>query len=763
MNSTQWIILTFILAVLLDAYFILTWRRCRRLRQAKMESSEEKPVSLYKDWWQAIRTKVFPKIKEWYFIRKIGELQSIAEGTKKPQENITENPASQQTDPPTSDEGLSQTTGWLKVLIQVIGTGLIMISLWFQSQDWSRVWQWKTWGLLVFGLVFLSWGQNIDEKKELPFWMNRIWKTSKGLFNLKSFQIICLVLSLLATVIASWAAGYETRMNNGVVAVGAWLASIGLALLGGWQSIPKKKISRRTIITLGLVMLGAFLIRVYNITHIPIILTGDEGSAGLSAVNFINGQTNNIFRLGWFSFPSFYFYIQSLSISHFGQTTWALRITSVIAGSLTVGAVYLMAKAMFDERTALFSAIFLATLHYHNNFSRIGLNNVWDGLWFVVILGLVWYGWEKEHRLAFLFAGLFLGLAQYFYVSVRALFGLIPIWIILTGTLDKPKFKRNFPSLLLMGLVTVVTFFPLARFFIKFPREFLAPMHRVSIFGSWLNREIQLTGKSSWQIVLNQLKLSFLGYTHIPLRHWYKPEVPILRLLPATLFFLGLVGLFRKPRASRTYLFVIWLAIIGIMGGLSVEAPAAQRYMAVAPALAVSVGLGLSTIVIELSKVWEARASLIRVIAILVIVLVSADELRFYFLDYTPRSDFGGANGMVAQRLADYLQDKSNDYQVLLFGHPRMGYDSIRSLSYLAPHINGMTCNEPWESDNNPQPTSDHLGFVFLPEHQSELEAVQADYPTGKLLVENTHNDRILYLLYEVSLENEEDLIEISE
>ncbi|MEA2008265.1 MAG: glycosyltransferase family 39 protein, partial [Chloroflexota bacterium] len=626
---------------------------------------------------------------------------------------------------------------------------------WSQSQTWSNINHWKTWGLLIVGLAFFIVGQRVNEGKELPSWIKYIGKKLGSGGKLKYWQIICLVLSILATVLASSAAGYEARMNNGVVAVMAWLASIGLALSGGWQSIPKKKISKRTTITVGLLVLGAFLIRVVNVSHIPIILSGDEGSAGLSAVDFVAGRTNNIFRLGWYSFPSFYFYIQSLSISLFGQTIWALRITSVIAGALTVGAVYLMAKAMFGERVALFSAIFLAALHYHNNFSRIGLNNVWDGLWFVVILGLIWYGWEKEHRVVFLFGGLSLGIAQYFYVSVRALFGFIPIWILLVGIFNRPKFKRNFLSLLLMGLMTLVTFFPLARFFTHHPNDFFAPIARVSILGSWMDNEIRLTEKFPWQIVLKQLKLSFLGYTHMSLRHWYKPEVPILRSLPAALFFLGIAALLQKLRETSAYLLAMWLIIMGIMGGLSVEAPAAQRYMAVAPALAISVGLGLSALSTELSKVWKARAKLISVLAVLTIVLVSADELRFYFLEYTPRSDFGGDNGMVAQRLADYLQDKPSGYQVIFFGPSRMGYDSIRSLPYLAPHIIGITYNEPWGEDDIPKLTGDYLAFVFLPEHQSELEAVQVDYPLGKLLIEKNHNDQVLYILYEVYLENE--------
>ncbi|MBS3752736.1 MAG: glycosyltransferase family 39 protein [Anaerolineales bacterium] len=751
MNSTQWTILALILVVFLDAYFIWVWRRYRRLRQAQWELDDKERISLFQCWLTAMRINIVGQIKKWLSKWKNEKFQACRKRWKHDSEKAEEEVEVPQADSPDEEEPPPQTSGWLKILFLGLGAGSVLLSLWLQQGDWDKLWQWKHWALFAAGLIFLFWGQIFRADKELPSWANWIRFTPDWL-GVKTWQIVFLLLSVPAVIVATVSAGYEAKMKNKPLAIVAWLASIGFAIIGGWQKTPKKRIAQRTAILLACLLVGAFLVRVVNLTHIPILLTGDEGSVGISAVHFIEGETNNIFKVEWFSFPSFYFYLQSLSISIFGKTAWALRITSVIAGALTVGALYLVAKPMFGERTALFSSVFLATLHFHNHFSRIGLNNIWDGLWFVVVLGLLWYGWEKEHRLSFLLGGFFLGIAQYFYVSSRALLGLVPAWILLVGILDWPKLQRNLSNFLLMGLVAFVTVFPLARFYIKYPNEFLAPFHRVSILGSWLNNQVDLIEKPAWLIILNQIKLSFMGYTHVRLGHWYKPGVPILRWLPATLFYLGLVALLKKPRRTQANLLLFWLIGVGLMGGMSVDPPSAQRYLIVAPVLALTVGLGLSTLATELGKVWQARAKLIRVLAILVIVLVAADELRFYFLEYTPSSNFGGANSMVAQRLADFLQEKPDDYQVFFFGHPRMGYDSIRSLPYLAPHITGYTCTEPWGSDENPSPTSDQLGFVFLPKHQSKLEAVQADYPSGKLLVEKIRDDQVLYYLYEVSL-----------
>ncbi len=523
-----------------------------------------------------------------------------------------------------------------------------------------------------------------------------------------------------------------------------------LAIAGGWQAFSSVKVSKRAAYTLALLLVAAFLIRIVNISSIPVVLSGDEASAGLNAVEFIEGKTNNIFRVGWYSFPTFYFFIQSIPIALLGRTTFALRLTSAIAGALTAGALYLTVKAMFTQRTALLSAIFLGSLHYHNHFSRIGLNNVWDGFWFVVVLGLLWYGWERENRLAFLLAGFSLGLSQYFYVSGRALFLFVPLWFLLVGVLDWPKCKRNLPDFILLEIVAVVTFFPLARYFIQHPDEFMAPMRKVSILGPWLQHEIQLTGKSAGQIVFQNIVSSFLGYTHTPIRAWYKPSEPILRFMPAILFFLGLVSLLTKLRRSRSILILSWLGTIGFMGGLSESTPAAQRYVAVASVLATVVGYGLDIIATEADKLWKVRRKWITVLTVLAMLGLGTDELRFYLGDYTPKSEFGGANTRVAQKLADHLQGKSGRYQVFFFGHPRMGYRSIPSIQFLAPHVDGVDVVEPWKS-GEVQPAGDYLIFVFLPENQDELDSVKKDYPSGELFREKDRQNDLLYALYEVS------------
>jgi 4-amino-4-deoxy-L-arabinose transferase-like glycosyltransferase len=519
-------------------------------------------------------------------------------------------------------------------------------------------------------------------------------------------------------------------MRVPLVALLAWILSAALALLGSWplKAVAKGILWRPFFIAAALAALG-FLLRGINTGGIPNTLTGDEASAGLFAVEFRNGSVDNILGFGWYSFPALYFYIQALSISVFGQTTEALRLTSALAGALTVGAVYLAAKTMYGHRAGLYAAIFLAALHFHVHFSRIGLNNIWDGFWFTVILGLVWWAWKNERREGFLLAGLALGLSQYDYVSVRLLFLLIPAWLVVASLADSARFQRNLAAIVLMFLIAIVIFLPLAANYARHVDQFLAPMQRVSLLGPWLQNEEQITGQPGWRILASQLWVSLQAFTNTQLRHWYTPGVAMLRSFAAGFFLLGaaLIGIeWRKP---QNWLLLMWLGVFVVSGGMSESTPAAQRYIGAAPAAAIVLGYALAGISDRLTAALKQSAKAFTVISLAIVALLAADDLNFYFNDFTRRGDYAGTNTAIAQYLATYLQDKPAGMQVAFFGEPRMGYRSISTLPYLAPNAVGLDFSQPLGAVENPEIQPGPVVFVFLPEHAADLDILLFQYP----------------------------------
>jgi hypothetical protein len=406
---------------------------------------------------------------------------------------------------------------------------------------------------------------------------------------------------------------------------------------------------------------------------------------------------------------------------------------------------------MFDYRSGLLAAIFLSAYHYHIHFSRIGLNNIWDGLWYIIVIGALWYGWEHEQNKALAVAGFSLGMAQYFYPSGRALIIPILAWLFFMGLSDREKFKRAFPGLVIMLIVSAVIVLPLGIFYLHHFDEYMAPFVRVSIFGRILNDMVQSTGQPIWLILLKQIWKGLQAFTYTPILAWYQPGTPLLRSFAAGLFLLGILLLFVRGSNNRLLLLGLWILTFGLIGGLSESTPASQRYIAAAPVCALLVGYGLSEVASIFEKLWPQLKRIINGVAIALAFLLAVGELNFYFNTYTQKSavDLSHNNTMIAQHLANYLKDRPSDVQVVFLGLPRMGYYSIPSLQFLVPDIKGIDVALPWETFDKSAITGNNLVFVFVPGFETALEAVKAAYPGGQTYTEMASDGKPLYWYYE--------------
>lgn len=607
------------------------------------------------------------------------------------------------------------------------------------------------WSFWLIGLLLFALGAYYGSRKSLPTAISKRLQILGKWLQVTPAQALLLIISVPLAALAALAAGEALYMRAPYVALSAWALAVFAVVVGAWPLKARRfRWNRDVIFPVLALTLFAFALRGWDTTHIPNTLTGDEASGGLSAVEFVKGNVDNAFTFGWYSFPAFYFWLQAVSISVLGQTTAALRITSALAGALTVSAVYLVGRAMYGPRAGLYAAIFLSGLHLHLHFSRIGLNNVWDGLWFTVVIGLVWWAWKAERREGFLLAGLALGFSQYFYVSVRLLFVLVPFWLLLAGLADRARFRRNRSSIFLLFFAAIVIFLPLATNYALHVNEFLAPMQRVSLLGPWLENEMANTGQPAWRILGAQIWQSVQSFTNTNLRHWYTPEVPILRSFAAGFFLLGAFLLALDWRKPQTWLLALWLGAFTISGGLSESTPAAQRYIGVAPAVALVLGYSLNNITERLMVFWPRAKNLLAAAALATILLLTLSDINFYFRKFTPRGEYAGPNAAVAQHLANYLQDKPAGTQVAFFGQPRMGYYSISSISFLAPQVIGLDMVQSIGAPENPQLTPGPVVFVFLPENESAVENLLSLYPQVVVQKEFDMKGELLYWYVEM-------------
>ncbi len=591
---------------------------------------------------------------------------------------------------------------------------------------------------------FLARGRFVTQRWAQPF------PAIAQFCQITPLQVLLLVLALLFAWLASLTAGVGSVAYHVTAAVTAWWGGIILAVLGGLRSGERFwfRPDRRDVLLVVALFLGALLLRGLWLEQFPHTLSGDEGSAGLMARDFRNGVANNPFTFGWFSFPSLYFAVQSSGIWLLGSTTAALRLTSALAGALTVVAVYGLARVMFDRTTAVAAAAYLAVAHYHIHLSRIGLNNIWDGLFAAAAIGWLWHGWQYNRRSSFLLAGLAVGLAQYFYVSVRLLPLLFLAWGGLAWLVDKTQFRQRLPDLLLSVYVALVTFLPLGILFARSPDNFNAPLQRVSIFNGWLEQEMMIRGETAVGIILDQMTRSALGFTHEPLRLLYDPGVPLLLPGAATLFLLGLLWALLHLDLRYMLLLLPLLATV-ITGSLSLDPPASQRYVMAMPLVAVLVAVPVGQAGGWLRHLWPGKwVTAVAVTAMLLALAVI--DVHYYFFDVYDHYVLGGWNTETATEIAHYLRDHPVQGQDVYFlGAPRMGYYSLSTIPYLAPNMHGIDVVDPL-SGNPSWVLRGPTLFVFLPEREGELAFVQSAYPNGQIYSHHQPDGQRVFTVYAI-------------
>jgi hypothetical protein len=613
-------------------------------------------------------------------------------------------------------------------------------------------------GLLLFmGGMYLA--SRLDRK---VFFLPALgWIASR--LGIRPAQTICLAGGIILAVLATVAAGTNSLMISPAVAIAAWIGGIALTVLGGWLFTPaseRKPLPKDALAWAAALTLAAFLLRAVLVGQIPVMLTGDEGSTGIDALQFRLGTVNNPFGIfGWHAHPSLYFFIESLGIAIFGRTVEALRYSSALAGALTVGALYLLARSMYSHRHALAAAVFLSALHLHMHFSRLALNNVWDGLWYLITLGSLWYGWHSGKRAYWILAGLAMGMGQYFYNSTRTLFIAVPLWLVVATVFDRASWRRNLRNLLPALATLSAVLLPLAWYMATHMEQYLGGIRTNSIFGPWMEVAMREQGLPAWRIILQQLNLGFGGFISVNLSFWYRPNVPILRSLPAVFFLFGLAILVLRLKQTRTWVPLLWITAYGMIVSLSESAPAAQRLPGVSPAVALVVGYGAVEFVSILSNLFPSRKWLLGIAAVLLVGYMAFDDLWFYFGEYTPNSaylgryDFVGEGGEVAKQLVLQLRARPGDWQVVFLDNELMGFYSDPALRYLAPNAKGLDFDNTWGSPENDPIPAGNVFVVIMPGREAEIPLIRADFPGGALGEVHAADGSLLYTYYEYRLD----------
>ncbi len=298
------------------------------------------------------------------------------------------------------------------------------------------------------------------------------------------------------------------------------------------------------------------------------------------------------------SFPFIYAYGQSGMVAIFGRNLWGLRALSAVCGALTVPALYLLARELFDRTTAILAGLVLLTFPPNLHYSRLALNNIADPLFGTLALALLARALRTRQRWAYALGGVMLGLTQYFYEGGRILFpALAGVWLAGGFILWRaPGALRLSPrgvavAALAFVLVAMPVYYTLAG--IGFP--LFDRIEKTEMDSAYWERNREPDTLNTRFVHFKHSLLAYVNGPENTVYHYYlyyggKHPLVLETTVPA--FLLGLVIAAWRWR-SPGVLPVLWVLATSAGNALLVESAVSARYVVVFPALALLIALGI--------------------------------------------------------------------------------------------------------------------------------------------------------------------------
>jgi len=316
-----------------------------------------------------------------------------------------------------------------------------------------------------------------------------------------------------------------------------------------------------SLILLLIIILGAFVVRFYNIDNAPSGIYPDEAENGFDALNALQNNDYKLFYTGNNGREGLFINLISLSVRFLNTSMLSLKLPSIIFGTLTVLGVYLLTKELFRSRRAgIIAAFFTAFSFWSINFSRIAfravmLPTILTFSFYYLFCGIrynkiiyniknkkFWTTSIFKSYLCFAAAGLIFGIGLHTYISFRIapfilLLSFIALWI------TKKHFWRDYWKQSLIFIFTAfVTMAPLLWDFYQHPEYFSSRSGSISIFSPEMNQG-HIIKTFFRSLGLSLVKYNFWGDQNW--RHNY-PPYPILNPILGFTFLIGLVYLIIK-------------------------------------------------------------------------------------------------------------------------------------------------------------------------------------------------------------------------
>jgi 4-amino-4-deoxy-L-arabinose transferase-like glycosyltransferase len=614
-------------------------------------------------------------------------------------------------------------------------------------------------GGIFIGLAMLGFMTSMRLAEKAPF-------TPEELETLKPFAwpaIAWLLIASLLSVSVVYVADTLKSSETDRIAEIAWVSSVLLGLLVIWrrnifklpsrESIFQKLRTHRAEIAIFVaIMVVAIVLRTVALTTHPYPWSGDEMSIGIEARRILQGEVTNYFETGWSSQPNWSFIPTAVTETIFGKNILAIRLPSVIAGTLAVLFLYLAARELFNPAIALMSAAVLAALPYQLHFSRIGVHNVVDSLMSALVFWMLARGYKHNDPRWFFSAGIAAGLCIYTYAGTRLALILAVATLIFYILKDRRRYlPAHWQHLTAFAIGGIVSAAPQAAFFARHPDIFMGRLGQEGIlFNGWLAQQSAQTGRSALAILFDQFTRTFLVFISSPaLGNFFNSPYPYLTLLAGVLFLLGMGYALAFAWEPRYFILLIWFWSVIFFGGiLTLNPPANTRMLMTAPPVALFIAVGISKVLEYLQKFGVLPTRAVLPIMVLLVSLITYQNASFYMVEYRNNMYFQDANGEYAMEAGLMAKTLGKDYQIYSWGAPRV-FVGFPTFTFLVPE--NPKLDFALESAATLEfPVNHKAVFFATPENRTAIDVLRAKYPGGVygIMLRKSKPQEILFEYY---------------
>ncbi|MDO9086961.1 MAG: glycosyltransferase family 39 protein [Anaerolineaceae bacterium] len=579
--------------------------------------------------------------------------------------------------------------------------------------------------------------------------VNRIGITN---FPHRNFRIFLLVLSGVIYLFNNLL--FDIQGENSTIRI-LWVISITTFILAqiSWPNQSRIKFPDdgksppfrlENWIIFGLILAFSFWLRIYQLTIIPDDLHGDMASYGLQARDLLSGVEQNIFRFGWSNIPMIGYLPAYFSMFIFGNNLFGLNIASVLGGTISIFAVYLLVWRLFDNhRLAAITSLLLAINIPHIHFSRIAAYmDPWPFgflAFFFVIDGI-----RSKRFISFGLAGILIGLSTHMYFSGRVIPLIIASFVLYLILNKKNWIQKNYHSifLLLMGFLLAIG--PLIIVIFQNAEAFLSRSSEVFLFDPSVMTHLinKYEVDSVFDVILMQTRETFLMFNYVPdTSTQFGFRDPMFNALLSPLIILGIGSAIRRKREIGMVFIFIWMGLMMVLGSiLTVDAPFWPRLVGIFPVGAILAALAINQIlnlrIIYTNKYYKIIAPVLCVFLIVYIGWVN-------WVNYYKSVDINATGPVLLGR---YFQQLPLDVTVCGFMvDPPLNVREIIFLSWPRKLVD-FAPDAPNEDLGNCNGSS--LVWILTPEDSERLKEIYQYWPLGKLLKFESPHHSYTYFFY---------------